>query len=343
MSIDSIDNKSDFLTILNNIDEIKRVLNSGKISNIDVKDDKTGRTTLMKHSIDGTVESVKQLLELGANPNLKDPEGDTSLMRAVQFGDHGSKPNQGTGDPNMKVEKVRLLLKYGANRFIPNNKTNSVLDKAKSMKMMCDKSQDSQCKDKNVIDILMSYTPIDFQNRDNVQPIKPESIVSYEGDKIAKFVDELINNNQYEEMRKTIDSATFSTSCTTKAYSTCSDDNSILDDSQKALLDALVTRFVTFAKIQITNSPQEQERIFDAIISKYLTESSKITQKPSSPLSNMLGKLSGTFSKPSNPIIVGSGKRRKTHRRRNTHRRNKTHRRQKTHRKRNTHRRQSRK
>jgi len=301
MSIDSIDNKSKLLRILNNTKEITGMLTEGLISNIDVTDG-TGRTTLMKHSIDGTVESVKQLLELGANPNLRDLEGDTSLMRAVQFGDHGSRRNQNTEDPNMKVEKVRLLLKYGANRFIPNNKGISVLGTAKSMKMMCDKLQNSQCKDKNVIDILMSYTPIDLQNKDNVQPIKPESIVSYEGDKIAKFVDELINNNQHEEMRKTIDLATFSTTCPAKTYSTCSDSNPILDDSQKALLDALLTRFGTFSQIQITNSPQEQERIFDAIISKYLTESSKITQKPSSPFSNVFNKLSGSFSKI--PILI---------------------------------------
>ena len=61
----------------------------------------------------GHLELLRPLLEAGANPNIKDNEGNTPLMRAVKLFElrGGIAESQGRG----AVDHVRLLLEHGAN------------------------------------------------------------------------------------------------------------------------------------------------------------------------------------------------------------------------------------
>jgi len=71
---------------------------------------------LLTATQDNKVLKVKVLLELGANPNAKDKEGNTPL-HLLPFG-HRFTVNSGGAD----AEIAQLLLQYGANPNIQNNK-----------------------------------------------------------------------------------------------------------------------------------------------------------------------------------------------------------------------------
>ena len=59
--------------------------NSEYLPNPNAKDDE-GNTALMKAAFEGRPESVKVLLEAGADVNAKAPDGWTALMKATERG-----------------------------------------------------------------------------------------------------------------------------------------------------------------------------------------------------------------------------------------------------------------
>lgn len=73
-----------------------------------------GTTYLM---ITGRLETIKVLLENGADTNIKDNEGKTALIYAVK--------------DKYNLEKVKLLIKYGAGINIRDNNGNTALSIAK--------------------------------------------------------------------------------------------------------------------------------------------------------------------------------------------------------------------
>ena len=83
--------------------------------------DARGQTPLMLAALRGAFDTVLILLKAGAKLNLKDKEGQTALMFAIQ----SSRPE--------KLENVRLLLKSGAKVNIKDNEDLTPLELAKKL------------------------------------------------------------------------------------------------------------------------------------------------------------------------------------------------------------------
>ena len=95
-----------------NIQGIRELLDRG--ANPNIKDD-YGTTALMVASIKDRVEIVELLLNRGAVPDIQDDDGDTALTLASEFG---------------RTEIVRLLLDRGADPNIRDRYGNTALIKA---------------------------------------------------------------------------------------------------------------------------------------------------------------------------------------------------------------------
>ncbi len=65
-----------------------------------------GHTDLMRASLEGNTETVKRLLESGADVNAKDDEGRTALMFAVT---------------NMQTDSAKALVEHGADVNVKAN------------------------------------------------------------------------------------------------------------------------------------------------------------------------------------------------------------------------------
>jgi hypothetical protein len=94
-----------------NIETVKLLLEHGANPNLKDIDRWTALMMASRHSNnDSNIETVKLLLEHGLNPNLKDNDGWTALIYASKYSNNGS-----------NIETVKLLLEHGAN---PNLKGN---------------------------------------------------------------------------------------------------------------------------------------------------------------------------------------------------------------------------
>ncbi len=91
---------------------LERVADKGNVD-INTKEEHSGVTALHQAAILGTPETVKQLLNAGADPNVKDAEGSTPLHGAARWG---------------KTEIVYMLLGAGAALNPKNNRDKTPLD-----------------------------------------------------------------------------------------------------------------------------------------------------------------------------------------------------------------------
>jgi ankyrin repeat protein len=109
----------------------KKMLDDGTISDINVLFDNglSTNTALMYQVLFGTIEGMKFLLshDSPANPNIQDKNGWTALHKLVWNGeiDKSDKANQ--------LAKLRLLMKYGADKTIKTHNGKTVLDIAKGL------------------------------------------------------------------------------------------------------------------------------------------------------------------------------------------------------------------
>jgi ankyrin repeat protein len=119
-AVDSTDNIKIFVRRNpGDIDTSLTMLDDRTISDINIRDSGLlNCTLLMYQAYHGSAESMKPLLERGANVNLQDKYGDTALHYAINNGQDES-------------DKVELLLRYGADRTIKGNNDYTALDIAK--------------------------------------------------------------------------------------------------------------------------------------------------------------------------------------------------------------------
>ena len=98
------------------INKIMDLLESGADPNF--QEDDMGETALMIASREKWLPIVELLLDIGANPNLKDNEGNTALMYTAVY------------NSNIHLKIIRLLLNSGANPLIKNNYGETAYDSA---------------------------------------------------------------------------------------------------------------------------------------------------------------------------------------------------------------------
>lgn len=92
------------------IEEMQRMLDSKAVPNVNVRNEKWNNTTaLMWQAAHGTIEAMEWLLTHGADPDLIDSYSGYTALHHVVDNDESD---------NMSVEKVNLLLRYGANKNI---------------------------------------------------------------------------------------------------------------------------------------------------------------------------------------------------------------------------------
>ena len=93
---------------------------------LNYKEPALGETALMVSTRENHLSIVNFLLEYGANPNIKNNEGDTALMYAVSI------PNNLDDIPRFRNIRMwgiaHLLLKHGANPLIKNNEGKTAYD-----------------------------------------------------------------------------------------------------------------------------------------------------------------------------------------------------------------------
>ena len=78
--------------------------------------DNSGKTALMRASMDGRAEAIDKLIEFGADVNAKDNSGKTALIRASIDG---------------RKEAIDKLIEFGADVNVKDNKGKTALDIAK--------------------------------------------------------------------------------------------------------------------------------------------------------------------------------------------------------------------
>ena len=126
---DSKENIQKLVQNKGNIPLMKKMLDDGTISDINVLFDNglSTNTSLMYQVLFGTIEGMKFLLSYDspANPNIQDKNGWTVLHKLVWNGaiDKSDKANQ--------LAKLRLLMKYGADKTIKTHNGKTVFDIAK--------------------------------------------------------------------------------------------------------------------------------------------------------------------------------------------------------------------
>ena len=127
---DSKENIQKFVQNKGNIPLMKKMLDDGTITDINVVFDNglSRNTALMFEAKWGTLEGVEFLLTHNADPNILYKNGWTVLHQMVESVSLDKK------DENDKLDKLRLLLKYGADKSIKNKNGNTALDLAKVSK-----------------------------------------------------------------------------------------------------------------------------------------------------------------------------------------------------------------
>ena len=126
---DSKENIQKFIQNDGDVQLMKKLLGDGTISDINVFFDNglSTNTALMYQVVFGTIDGMKFLLSYDspANPNIQDKNGWTALHKVVWNGaiDKSAKTKQ--------LAKVRLLLKYGADKTIKDHNGKTALDIAK--------------------------------------------------------------------------------------------------------------------------------------------------------------------------------------------------------------------
>jgi uncharacterized protein len=98
------------------IDAWQRMIRDKMVENINVQ--YRGMTALMYQSASGSIENMTWLLANNAIPNIQDADGNTALRWALASNDHID-------------EKINLLLQYGADPNLKDNKGVTPLDAAK--------------------------------------------------------------------------------------------------------------------------------------------------------------------------------------------------------------------
>ena len=110
---------------------MKKMLDDGTISDINVFFDNglSTNTALMYQVLFGTIEGINFLLshDSPANPNIQDKNGWTALHKLVWNGEIDK------SDKAIQLAKLRLLMKYGADKTIKTNNGKTVLDIAKGL------------------------------------------------------------------------------------------------------------------------------------------------------------------------------------------------------------------
>ena len=124
---DSKENIQKFVQNKGNIPLMKKMLDDGTITDINVVFDNglSRNTALMFEAKWGTLEGVEFLLTHNADPNIQNKNGWTVLHQMVESVSLDKK------DENDKLDKLRLLLKYGADKSIKTKNGKTALDLAK--------------------------------------------------------------------------------------------------------------------------------------------------------------------------------------------------------------------
>lgn len=78
------DRLADDIYFLRPVDKIAKVLDSG--ADIDSRDNKMNRSPIFMATIENQTSVIKFLLERGANPNPREENGATPLMKSIEFG-----------------------------------------------------------------------------------------------------------------------------------------------------------------------------------------------------------------------------------------------------------------
>jgi hypothetical protein len=95
------------------VDEIRKFIEINKIDVNQPRINAKGDTSYYIFAVQGNVDKVRFLIELGANPNLTNKNGQTALHCAAERG---------------KAEIVKLLLQAGADPHIKDGKGRTALD-----------------------------------------------------------------------------------------------------------------------------------------------------------------------------------------------------------------------
>lgn len=124
---DSKENIQKFVQNQGNIPLMKKMLNDGTITDINVLFDNglSTNTALMFETMYGTLKGMKFLLTHNADPNIQDKNGLTALHKIANLGEIDKKAK------SKQLAKLRLLLDYGADKSINTNNGKSALDLAK--------------------------------------------------------------------------------------------------------------------------------------------------------------------------------------------------------------------
>jgi ankyrin repeat protein len=124
---DSKENIQKFVQNKGNIPLMKKMLNDGTITDINVLFDNglSTNTALMFEAKWGTLEGMKFLLTHNADPNIQDKNGWTALHKLAFLGEIDKKAK------TKQLAKLRLLLEYGADKSIKTKKGKTALDLAK--------------------------------------------------------------------------------------------------------------------------------------------------------------------------------------------------------------------
>lgn len=108
----------------NNIEKFTKLL-EGKIDLRDIPKDQTN--PLFNSIFFGNYAITEMLLKNGADPNFQDACGTTPLHVAI-------KPIG--GDPNSKINTIKILLAYGANPLIQDNFKRNAIGLTKNKKII---------------------------------------------------------------------------------------------------------------------------------------------------------------------------------------------------------------
>jgi ankyrin repeat protein len=124
---DNKENIQKFVQNQGNIPLMKKMLNDGTITDINVLFDNglSTNTALMFETMYGTLKGIKFLLTHNADPNIQDKNGLTALHKIANLGEIDKKAK------TKQLAKLHLLLDYGADKSIKTKNGKTALDLAK--------------------------------------------------------------------------------------------------------------------------------------------------------------------------------------------------------------------